>query len=198
MKLLVSTWGLPRDWKDATYEFEGTFLKSCTTLGLLSRKYDKVVVLVLDSIVDAVARVDLNTSCGECFKKHWRDFTGNDYPSLIQHVKETIHGILSALSFFNIAFTGIFAGISTDDTISLYTSLILKLAMDVNGSELNALNTMLFSLFWYKYESCETICTILNESAGMKLMPCVKSMATSSNWAHSFTYLYSLIKPIDI
>ena len=101
MKLLVSTWGLPRDWKDATYEFEGTFLKSCTTLGLLSRKYDKVVVLVLDSIVDAVARVDLNTSCGECFKKHWRDFTGNDYPSLIQHVKETIHGILECLGVYN-------------------------------------------------------------------------------------------------
>jgi CRISPR-associated protein Csx1 len=101
MKLLVSTWGLPTNWSDSTYEFNGSTSRACTTLKLLHKNYDRSIVIVLDSLIDVAGKGREDSQCAKCFYSHKSDFTQGTYAELVEKVKETVSGTLDCLGIQN-------------------------------------------------------------------------------------------------
>ena len=52
MKILLAPWGDPTKWKSIHYSMESHKERSISTLSILSKYYDKVFILVLDSLID--------------------------------------------------------------------------------------------------------------------------------------------------
>ena len=101
MKLLVSTWGLPSRWSNSVYDLNGVTCNSCTTLKLLHGNYDRVLVIVLDSILDSGEKSNMESECSKCFYKHRQDFTYGSYADLLEKVRVTISGTLECLGIQN-------------------------------------------------------------------------------------------------
>ena len=52
MKILLAPWGDPTRWSEISYSMDGKKIKSISTLSILSKKYDKVIILAMDSLID--------------------------------------------------------------------------------------------------------------------------------------------------
>ena len=52
MKILLAPWGDPTRWSEISYSMDGERIKSISTLSILSKKYDKVIILAMDSLID--------------------------------------------------------------------------------------------------------------------------------------------------
>ena len=52
MKILLAPWGDPTRWSEISYSMDGERIKSISTLSVLSKKYDKVIILAMDSLID--------------------------------------------------------------------------------------------------------------------------------------------------
>lgn len=101
MKILVSTWGLPAKWGNSTYELDGLTQKTCTTLKLLHGRYDKVVVIALDSVLDSGEKSNIESECTSCFYQNRQEFTQGSYADLVEKVRETISGTLKCIGIEN-------------------------------------------------------------------------------------------------
>lgn len=101
MKILVSTWGLPARWGNSTYELDGLTQKTCTTLKLLHGRYDKVVVIALDSVLDSGEKSNIESECTSCFYQNRQEFTQGSYADLVEKVRETISGTLKCIGIEN-------------------------------------------------------------------------------------------------
>ncbi len=101
MKILVSTWGLPAKWRDSTYVLGELTQKSCTTLKLLHSKYDSVVVLTLDSVLDSGDKPGIDSECTTCFYRNRQEFKQGSYTDLVEKVRETISGTLKCMGIDN-------------------------------------------------------------------------------------------------
>ncbi|WP_161952125.1 CRISPR-associated CARF protein Csx1 [Thermoplasma sp. Kam2015] len=96
-KILFSTWGMPAQWKDITYTYDEMSVHACTTLKLLSKKYDRVILFVLDSIADFNG-VSNSSQCGTCYSQSFKDFIySGSYSDVISSIEERTKKMLACL-----------------------------------------------------------------------------------------------------
>jgi CRISPR-associated protein Csx1 len=110
--LLVTTWGLPARWIEASYVFtpeEKTKINSCTTLipillsireAIEEGKLD-LAIIVLDSLIDKfIGRPEkLHSKCFECYKKHlhYLDEETDTYVEMINNIRKFVEELVKCL-----------------------------------------------------------------------------------------------------
>jgi CRISPR-associated protein Csx1 len=110
--LLVTTWGLPARWIEASYVFtpgEKTKVNSCTTLipilhsireAIEEGKVD-LAFIVLDSLIDKfTGRPEkLDSKCFECYKKHshYLDEETDTYVEMINNIRKFVEELVKCL-----------------------------------------------------------------------------------------------------
>jgi len=100
MKILISTWGLPAEWREVDYEYKNNKSKDCTTLSIISKEYDKVFVLALESIFDYDINKNSNNNskCGECYRKCKINYeSNNNYEEFIHNGENSILEMIKCL-----------------------------------------------------------------------------------------------------
>lgn len=103
MKVLLVPWGDPSNWREINYALDGKKAKSISTLILLAKKYDKVIILSLDSLIDIHPKEDSFI---------YEDFTstiGNDrqggfknYSSVIRSVNSFVEAVVKRIGVKNV------------------------------------------------------------------------------------------------
>jgi CRISPR-associated protein Csx1 len=102
--LIIAPWGMPAQWQNTIYEFEGEQYQFCTTLPLLLRKFKEadVVLIVLDSLVDEYKRERRESPCYECYDR-LRDLIrraglSKSYDELREGVKGFVEAYVTCLT----------------------------------------------------------------------------------------------------
>jgi len=88
VKVLISTWGLPAEWKDVEYNYEDRSARGCSTLQLLEENYDRIFILTLESIFDynndRTRKYDNISKCRECYIENTIRYETENYKDFIE------------------------------------------------------------------------------------------------------------------
>ena len=102
-KILLVPWGDPSRWEEINYCLEGDRAKSISTVKLLSKKYDKVIILSLDSLIDIKPGSD--SYVYDAFKEtieKYREEEHKNYTSIVNCVNSFVEKVVNKIGVNNV------------------------------------------------------------------------------------------------
>ena len=102
-KILLVPWGDPSRWGEINYCLDGDRAKSISTIKLLSKKYDKVIILSLDSLIDI--KPGSGSYVYDAFKEtieKYREEEHKNYTSIVNCVNSFVEKVVNKIGVNNV------------------------------------------------------------------------------------------------